>query len=448
MSMLINPKNILLPRFDTFGDIVIFEAFVASLREVFPDAKITLLVCNGYDDLAAIFPASLNLHWLTVDQHAYVAPTECDKSNFLAELKHIIEAGWDAVVLSAYNHTWLDNLLLEQFTDAHVFFVLGSTSDALTYSSALCSVVPADESIHEIEKYRIFLEHLTGDTALLPMPQLVINHNLADERREELIKLQLEGLHYVACLPAGTNNQKNKVWPLDRYVEILCWLAETRGLVPLIVGHVTEETPVRSLAKLIGTRGVDTRIWLGQTGDIPVLSALLEHAALYVGSDSGPMHISAALEVPTVGIFGGGHRFRFLPVGKRAIGVAAEIPCYGCHWNCIFDDAPCVRLVEVDHVKEAVGMVVGSEHLESRLLNVASRLPQALIEIIAKTKYKYDNLQKPMVDDSLLERSRVAGLLDELQRERLLLEALQGSLSWRLTAPFRKICEGLRQCLK
>ena len=201
--------------------------------------------------------------------------------------------------------------------------------------------------------------------------------------------MNLTDKRFVACLPAGTQNQKHKVWPLERYAEVLAWLHESHGLVPLLVGHEQEDAPIRSLAGMLAARGIDARSWLGQEGGIPMLGALLQQAALYVGNDSGPMHIAAALSVPVVGVFGGGTCQRFVPANGQSIAVIAELPCFGCYWHCIFDDAPCVRLVDVESVKMAIELVMKNEVPATRVLNVGPQLPVELVEIVERAKAKF-----------------------------------------------------------
>ena len=78
-------KNILVPRFDTHGDIVLLEGFVERLIEVFPHATITLLVRTGYKQLAELFPG--NLRWLTTDLNPNLAPGEEDGDALSAFLR-------------------------------------------------------------------------------------------------------------------------------------------------------------------------------------------------------------------------------------------------------------------------------------------------------------------------------------------------------------------------
>jgi ADP-heptose:LPS heptosyltransferase len=59
------PKKILLPRFDTLGDLVLLEGFLEALRQRLPQAKVTLLNRRVFADLSSLLPDSPE--WLTTD---------------------------------------------------------------------------------------------------------------------------------------------------------------------------------------------------------------------------------------------------------------------------------------------------------------------------------------------------------------------------------------------
>lgn len=122
--------------------------------------------------------------------------------------------------------------------------------------------------------------------------------------------------------------------------------------------------------------------WLGRDGELGILAALVARSAIYFGNDSGPMHLASALGVPVVAVFGGGTYPRFLPTGTRSISVTAELPCFGCYWNCLFGTAPCMRFVPATEVMQAVNAVLSGSHIGNEVLNTAPSILPDIIEII------------------------------------------------------------------
>jgi ADP-heptose:LPS heptosyltransferase len=108
--------------------------------------------------------------------------------------------------------------------------------------------------------------------------------------------------------------------------------------------------------------------WTNQL-DMSETAALLELAAVFVGIDSGPLHIAGALGVPAVGLFGpiSGH-LRLHPRARATI-VSSSAPCLGCHhkptgqlhWKtgCPYDIA-CMREITATDVFAAVAVHIGT----------------------------------------------------------------------------------------
>jgi ADP-heptose:LPS heptosyltransferase len=82
--------------------------------------------------------------------------------------------------------------------------------------------------------------------------------------------------------------------------------------------------------------------------------AVLSRCHLSICNDSGPMHLSAALDVPVVGIFGPGEPMWWAPLGHgHTIVIRSEFWCRPCFDYCQFDQPYCLRTVSVDSVYEA-----------------------------------------------------------------------------------------------
>ena len=110
---------------------------------------------------------------------------------------------------------------------------------------------------------------------------------------------------------------------------------------------------------------------------LPQLCALLERCALYVGNDSGPAHLAAALGVPTVTVFGPSAPHRTGPRARRgaaATQVTAAFACSPCRER-FFDECPsppsldgrppCLDAIPVERVAEAVERTLAGSALAS-----------------------------------------------------------------------------------
>jgi ADP-heptose:LPS heptosyltransferase len=91
---------------------------------------------------------------------------------------------------------------------------------------------------------------------------------------------------------------------------------------------------------------------------LPELRALMDRAALFVGGDSGPLHIASTSDVPVVGLFGPTLPERSAPWRPPQIGTisidAGPLPCRPCHQRtCVPGDFRCLTQISADAVADA-----------------------------------------------------------------------------------------------
>src|SRR5207248_4098795 len=115
---------------------------------------------------------------------------------------------------------------------------------------------------------------------------------------------------------AGFANVRIKTWPADRFARAIAHLRARHRLATVLVGHESERDYLAAISRSSGAP-----VWLGREGELPTLAALLAGAALYFGNDTRAIHLAAALDVPEVGVFGGGTWPRFVPAARRGVAV-------------------------------------------------------------------------------------------------------------------------------
>jgi ADP-heptose:LPS heptosyltransferase len=152
---------------------------------------------------------------------------------------------------------------------------------------------------------------------------------------------------YVVIHPAALMSTKR--WDAARFAAIGRDLQKQDLKVVLTCGP-GEEGIVAQVAKGIPT----TKIILGL--GIPALAELIRGARLYIGNDSGPMHLAAAVGTPIVAVWGSSDSRRWRPwsVEHRVVQNSFECnPCPG--YRCLVADSPlCIESVTVEQVTDAV----------------------------------------------------------------------------------------------
>ena len=120
----------------------------------------------------------------------------------------------------------------------------------------------------------------------------------------------------LALAPAA--NWPGKQWPADRFAELIGRLTGAGGALPgarlaIMGGPEERQAILPAIAALPGDRLLD----LVGRASLPVLGAVLRDCALFVGNDSGLMHLAAAAGTPTLGLFGPSRDQVYGPRGVR-----------------------------------------------------------------------------------------------------------------------------------
>lgn len=118
-------------------------------------------------------------------------------------------------------------------------------------------------------------------------------------------------------------HQPGKSWPADRWGALVGRLmADPRfdGWRFMPVGGPGDRPPATPALETAAARAID---FVGK-GDILASAAAIDRAALFVGNDSGLMHVSAALGRPTLGLFGPTEWWLYGPWGPRTRTVASN----------------------------------------------------------------------------------------------------------------------------
>lgn len=152
------------------------------------------------------------------------------------------------------------------------------------------------------------------------------------------------------CVEAAIENQRDpfaiinpgggwptKLWPSERYAQLADWLRSDCGLASFVTFGPGEE----ALAQAVASKALSGAVRpLAST--LKQFVALARRAALFVGGDTGPLHLAAAGGTPIVGLYGPTSPERNGPFDPRDITVARDLWCRAeCHrrscwhWECM-----------------------------------------------------------------------------------------------------------------
>ncbi len=159
-------------------------------------------------------------------------------------------------------------------------------------------VRPPHGALNRIERNLLLADAIgaRGDTIEAVLPEL------PDEGRaaEDLIRdLNPRGLPLVVISPGTSQRQRRKRWPAERFAGLAESLASIAGVRPVLAWGPGEEELARSIVSRAGGGVVP----LPATG-LRLLAAVLRRSALFIGADTGPMHLAWAVGCPVLALFG------------------------------------------------------------------------------------------------------------------------------------------------
>lgn len=197
----------------------------------------------------------------------------------------------------------------------------------------------AERRRHIVDLNRDLLDSL-GVPATSVRPELYVS---AEERGAAQAGLASRGAAAprVAVHPGG--HYPSQRWSPERFAELITSLTERCGAACIVVAGPDEQSLTRRVCDATPDALPAGALSIRQ------LMALLASCDLFVGNNSGPLHVAAALGVPTVSVMGPSDPLRFAPRGPADRVVRRELPCSPCQrarcWH-----HTCLRSVETDEV--------------------------------------------------------------------------------------------------
>jgi predicted lipopolysaccharide heptosyltransferase III len=349
----LEPSSILLVRLRLIGDVVFTTPAIGALRRKFPDARIAYLVEAPAEPVVRHHPGLSDI--------------------IIAERPRGI-ARW------RYDLRLARRLRAQRF-DLAIDFHGGPRSGFLTWATGAprrigydlpgrrwpyTTRVPWTRSLvpprHSVLNQWALLEPLGIDPPDRGRDAVTMPIDAEAQRRVDA-RLATAGIAPDApliVLHVSAGNPFRR-WPAQSFAQAAATLAAAdRARRIVITSGPSEEAAAESVAHDARRLAGDAAESIVRTGefDLSELRALVDRAALYIGGDSGPMHIAATSRTPVVALFGPTLPDRSLPWRDPSIGAiavdAGDLPCRPCHQrHCVPGDFRCLTMISPNMVVDA-----------------------------------------------------------------------------------------------
>jgi heptosyltransferase II len=230
---------------------------------------------------------------------------------------------------------------------------IGYARDGRSFLLTKAVLVPRTGEISAHEKfYYLELLHRAGWLDSVQDESFISLRVPEEKRRTARDFLTKSGARQGAlriAIGAGASYGSAKCWPPSRFAEVANrWQAKTDADV-ILFGTAAEASVSTAISAEMRRPPIDLT---GKTA-IADLPALLSQCHLFIGNDSGAMHVAAAVGLPVVAVFGPTDPFGTAPVTPRCSIVQQKPYCSPCFLRRCPTDQRCMTAVTADMVEAA-----------------------------------------------------------------------------------------------
>ncbi len=326
-TVLATPSLFALKRFLPHAQVdILIEDWVAPLLEDHPDIDNVITVAKGRAASRLLVARRLraNRYDVVYNFHGGTTATLLTRAT---GAKH-------RVGFAAYQYAWLHNHL-----------------------SPSSSALWRREKTHSVEQQLALLGWTGVPVSDRPRTRLAVTPEAAAAVTAKLRNAGLGDTPFVVIHPAAAFATKQ--WAAENFGQVARALSEQN--LPVVV--IT--TPNQTATVVEIQRHASAPIVSFNDLSLPEITALLAQSRLFVGNDSGIAHMAAAVETPSVVIFGSSNTAHWRPWVSDAPGSAAEIvfeemdcqPCHGYYCE-KFAQPECILRVPVNRVMAAIERVL------------------------------------------------------------------------------------------
>jgi ADP-heptose:LPS heptosyltransferase len=347
-------------RFGGIGDCVAVTALMRTMRRRWPEAHLavaTLTLCTP------VFAGNPDIDEIVTGERMEATPRLGSMLRRILWMQRRSDPPWD---LAVFTHNGFADLAMAPFLSARAKVGFDTNERGFDFALTHSSSIYTDDHFkaasvprrHAIDHFHDLLGAFLGEDVAASEAVITVSEQERHEAAAWLANQRLAGPLVVIAL-GGT--EAIKVWPIERFAELASRCASWASVV--VIGGSAETLHEARFAGL----GERVRFTAGEF-TLRQSFALITQADALVGSDTGMMHVGAALGIPIVTIFGPTPFWVYGYGGPRRVILKATLDCVPCRsLTCRLLPAssrgatpPCLEAIQVDTVMEALSRLRSS----------------------------------------------------------------------------------------
>lgn len=362
-------NRILILRSDNIGDVVLFSGALQHIRNLYPDAHITLAVQEHIVNLVELCPyidVCIPVHHLT--WWGQIEHTHFPFINRLEQAIHCLNRLWNKIgrpydiiicpikspevnqleavfCLNAKQTIGIYGCLLNTLGKAYP----SKYKPDVLFTNFL-DVANVDPWTHElfttIDFLRIIGCKITSPDDVKPQ------FWFSDNEKNYLDRLKRNGRKIIGLFPGASFDGRR--WQPGNFGELAQLLGQKT--IYVIFGSLSDKDLSDCVEFSIKEYRGDAEVLnlAGQTTLRELARAILP-CDLFISMETSGLHMAIAEGIPSIGIVGGGHFGRFVPWGDPAkhIFLTQKMECFHCNWVCTQGEVKCIKGVSPRDVASA-----------------------------------------------------------------------------------------------
>lgn len=162
---------------------------------------------------------------------------------------------------------------------------------------------------------------------------------------------------YIVLHPLSGWEYRN--WKIENYAQLIDNIIEITQIKVVIIGSEEEKLYGERLKELTKYKANITTVFEEK---LETVMQYLSNAFLFIGNDSGPLHLASALGVQSIGLFGPAPPELTAPKNKQNFYFYKQVDCSPCEQiDCIRPVNPCMNLIQVDEVTQKAVELIKSK---------------------------------------------------------------------------------------
>ncbi len=343
-------SSILLVELSRLGDVITVLTSIPHLKQVFPSARIILVTDQKYTGFVSSVDSGIEAKgFANTDTPAGLRVATQWARTFPADVSCSMSPGKRNAIVALSGKAKRKVGYLA-YVDTHTPFLSSRSVEA--YGIAVKENLSF--SLESISERPLKVLKALGVKHPSPGGRLALKPDSLAEAKKTLEAASIAPHHpYVVIHPFS--GWQFRTWPAENFTRLGKALLK-EGWSNIVFVCDREES--FKLDQFRQDFKGNARVFFFASPDVTATAALMQDCSLFIGNDSGPLHLAAAFGAQCVGLFGPAWPELTAPAGMKGATVYKQLECSPCEQRtCVRPENPCMHLITPEEVLESVRKV-------------------------------------------------------------------------------------------